>query len=69
MDKVTNPTDDDIEALRKRIEAELHRLYYLYLPEWESRPLDIVRGATSAEELRILDEKALAHHSLQLTPR
>lgn len=48
VSKVENPTDDEISALRKRIEAEIHRLYYLHLPKWESRPLNIVRGETSA---------------------
>lgn len=58
VDKVVHPTDGDITALRKRVEAELHRLYYAHLPEWETRPLEIVEGATPPEELQLLREKA-----------
>ena len=60
VEKMANPTNDDIVSLRKRMEAELTRLYYQHLPEWESRPLEIVRGATSPEELELLGGKASA---------
>lgn len=60
MNKIENPTDDDVAALRKRMEAELHKLYYRHRPQWECRPLEIIRAASSAQELQALEEKASA---------
>lgn len=60
VEKVENPTDEDITSLRKRIETSLTKLYYKHLPAWETRPLEIIGGATSTEELRLLAGKASA---------
>jgi len=57
VNKMSAPSDDEITSLRKRIEAELTRLYYKHLPALESRPLNIIRAASSAEELELLEQK------------
>eukprot|EP00752_Nemacystus_decipiens_P008243 g7370.t1 len=58
--KVANPTDDDVQVVQKRVETELCGLYYRYRPEWETRPLELLRGAASPQELELAREQASA---------
>lgn len=58
MKKIVDPTEQDVVALRKQVEAEICRLYYLYRPEWETRPLSLVRGETSPTQLQQIAAQA-----------
>lgn len=60
VEKISNPSDHDIAALRFKIEAEIVRVYYIHRPEWETRPLSLVRGETLDAQLDILAAQATA---------
>lgn len=50
--KVKEASEEDIAALRARMEDEITRLYEQYRPDWETRPLCLVRGETTADTQR-----------------
>eukprot|EP00752_Nemacystus_decipiens_P017201 g15410.t1 len=50
VERVEDPTDADVASLRKRVEAEIQRLYLKHLPKWETRPLEIIGAASSPAE-------------------
>eukprot|EP00752_Nemacystus_decipiens_P008244 g7371.t1 len=58
--KVADPTDQQVKVVQKRVEMELCRLYYEHRPQWETRQLELLRGAASPQELELAREQASA---------